>query len=543
MSAAKKTSRKIVQPVAKNLHRRGNSYEFRKIIPPYARAAFDGKGAYWRSFGAVSLREAEHFAEECRRHCDRLIASAANRPDPTARVGSFKVASRVPSKEEIDRAVRAWVSEREQNGESALDRETARQRVKDLQQIADITPVHLRERRTASLLETRWVADSITEKHGWYLPSDDGLADYLHDRVGRAQREAALRLKAEHNFEDRPTPTHAMFETAAFARDLEEPTKPIRVYEPIMEIFDGYLAERKPVGKTVKKWRTALTSLIRHLGHDDAARVTPADIIAWKNALLLPVDGRDPRSPGTVRNGYIGAAKPVFGWALENRKIKSNPAAGITVRVPRRVTNRTERGYTPAEAKKVLRAASATPCDDGDAYGLFARRWLPWLLAYTGARATEIAQLRRSDILESEEGIWHLTIRPDAGSQKSGRARSVPLHPHLIEQGFVQAIKARTGPLFYEATRRDAKSSGNSQAQKAAQRVAEWVREIGVDDDELQPNHGWRHAFISNARGSIDGDVRRAIVGHSGKDEHDEYGNVSLRIMNQAMQRFPRYDT
>jgi len=27
------------------------------------------------------------------------------------------------------------------------------------------------------------------------------------------------------------------------------------------------------------------------------------------------------------------------------------------------------------------------------------------------------------------------------------------------------------------------------------QRLADWVREIGVDDEHLSPNHAWRHTF------------------------------------------------
>lgn len=541
MCAAKSTSRPTLQRVAKHLYRRGNSYEFRKVIPPHARVAFDPPvGTFSRSFGDVSRREAEHLAAECRKYCDRLIAQVSNKPDPTVRLAAFKPGGHVPDRADIDRAVRAWVVDQEKRAaEMELDPDTALQRVKDLGHIADLTPWHQRYRRQSSLLTTDWTAERIAEAQQWILPSDGLLARYLHDRVGRAQRELALRTKAELNFEDRPAPTHAMFEAAAFAQDRETMCAPEGGPVPIMDIFAGYLAEQQPAAKTVKKWRTALQSLIAHLGHDDAARVTPEDIIAWKSALLTPVDGKA-RDPGTVRNGYLGAAKPVFGWAKENRKIALNPVAGITVRVPRRATNRPERGYSAAEAKLVLRAASAIDCDGNRSYGAFARRWLPWLCAYTGARVTEMAQLRRNDVMKSADGIWHIIVRPDAGSVKSRKARHVALHPHLVEQGFPDVVAERSGPLFYDAALKR-NGEGNSQAQRAGQRIAEWVRALGIDDEELQPNHGWRHAFISHARGRIDGDIRRAITGHSGKDEHDAYGEVSLAAMYEALMLFPRY--
>lgn len=543
MSAAKSKVNPTLQRVAKNLHRRGNSYEFRKVIPPYARDAFGGKGAYWKSFGDVSLREAEHCAAECRRYCDRKIAEAANKPDPTARLASFKPGGHVPDRAEIDRAVRSWVLDREQSAAGGgLDRDAMRQRVRDLALIAEVTPAHLREDRRGSLLSVGWTAEHIAASHHWVLPPDGPLADYLHDRVGRAERELALRVKAELNYEDRPAPTHPMFDPAAFADDKTVVIAPKRLPVPIMDMFEGYAAERQPGQKTMKKWRPALASLITHLGHDDAARVTPDDIVAWKDALLRPVEGEAVRGAATVRDGYLGGAKAVFEWGKGNRRIESNPVAGITVRVPKRIRNRSLKGFTPAEAKIVLGAALAIDWHSDTSFGAFSRRWLPWLCAYTGARVTEMAQLRREDVQRSEEGIWYVSVRPEAGTQKSGLARDVVLHPHLLEQGFIEAVSTRSGPLFFDPTRKRKGSTGNSQAQKVGQRVADWVRSIGVDDLELQPNHGWRHTFITNARGRIDGDMRRAFVGHSGKDEHGEYGDVTLPDMFNVLKLFPRYN-
>ncbi|MET4593964.1 MULTISPECIES: site-specific integrase [unclassified Sphingomonas] len=542
MSAAKSTSKPGVQRVAKNLHRRGNSYEFRKVIPPYARAAFGGLTAYWKSFGDVSLREAEHCAAECRRYCDRKIAEAANKPDPTARLASFKPGGHVPVRAEIDRAVRSWVLDREQSAAGGgLDRDAMRQRVRDLALIAEVTPAHLREDRRGSLLSVGWTAEHIAASHHWVLPPDGPLADYLHDRVGRAERELALRVKAELNYEDRPAPTHAMFDPAAFADDKQVVIAK-RLPVPIMDMFEGYVAERQPGPKTIKKWRPALASLIAHLGHDDAACVTPDDIVAWKDALLRPVEGEAARGAATVRDGYLGGAKTVFGWGKDNRKIESNPVAGITVRVPRRIKNRSLQGFSPAEAKVVLRAALAIDCRADTSYGAFSRRWLPWLCAYTGARVTEMAQLRRQDVQRSEEGIWYVRVLPEAGSTKDRLARDVVLHPHLLEQGFIDAIASRSGPLFFDPTRKRAGSTGNTQAQKAGQRVADWVRSLGITDKELQPNHGWRHAFVTHARRRIDGDMRRAFVGHSGTDVHSRYGNVTLEDMFNVLKDYPRYN-
>lgn len=151
-----------------------------------------------------------------------------------------------------------------------------------------------------------------------------------------------------------------------------------------------------------------------------------------------------------------------------------------------------------------------------------------------------MAQLRVQDVNQTEDGIWFVTISPVAGRQKGGFTRQVALHPHLIELGFIQAIKSRSGPLFYDPALRRKGSTGNHQSAKAAQRVAAWVRSLGILDQELLPNHGWRHRFASLARrAKIDPDVRRAILGHAASDEHQEYGDVTVSIIYQAMLSFP----
>jgi integrase len=543
MCAAKTSSRPTLQRVALHLYRRGNSFEFRKVIPPRARHAFQGGVAtFSRSFGDVSRKEAEHLAAECRKYCDRLIAGATSKPDPTARTATFKAGAHVPDREEIDRAVRAWLSDQEQRADGAdFKKDDAKRRVKELALIAEITPSHQREDRQGSLLTTRWIAESLIEGRQWTLPVESPLFDHLNDRVGRAQRELALRLKAELNFEDRPSPTHAMFDPLAFAQDQFAPA-PSSAPVPIMETFESYVAERQPAAKTVKKFRVALSALIAHLGHDDAARVTAEDIVAWKSALLTPLPGKKPLNPRTVRNGYLGGIKPAFGWATENKKLPVNPTAGITVKAKPREAKRVERGYSDAEAKVVLKAALAIDWRADASFGVFARRWLPWLCAYSGARVTEMAQLRRRDVLQSPDGIWHLVVTPDAGSVKNRKARQIALHEHLLEQGFLQAIEGRSGPLFFDPSRKGVGSTANSQARHVGERIARWVRGLGLDDEELQPNHGWRHAFISRAYKRINDDVSRAITGHGKKDEHAAYGNVSLETIHDALNRFPRYE-
>jgi integrase len=176
-----------------------------------------------------------------------------------------------------------------------------------------------------------------------------------------------------------------------------------------------------------------------------------------------------------------------------------------------------------------------------------AKRWVPWLCAYSGSRPGEVCQLRGVDIF-LRDGIWAMRLTPAAGNIKNRRARTVPLHEHLLEQGFLEFVRTkRDGPLFYrprqtEKEPRAKTAVKKSPAAQARQRLAKWVRSLGVSDKALSPNHGWRHTFKRIARRHrMDPDVSNYITGHSPRDVSASYGAPTLDDMADAMREFPRY--
>ena len=309
----------------------------------------------------------------------------------------------------------------------------------------------------------------------------------------------------------------------------------------IMNIFDGYVAERQPAAATVKAWRRFLRHLSEFLDSKPAANVTPDDIIRWKDHLLRePKRDGHPRSAKTVRETYLAAAKAVFGWATENRKVAENPVTGITVRSGKRVKVR-ERAFTNDEAEIILRA-TLEPAPRRLTRGMaLARRWVPWLCAYSGARVNEVTQLRKQDIFK-RDGIWVMNITPEAGSVKNDEARLVPLHSHLLDQGFVALVEgSQDGPLFYDPANSRGGSEGNPQYKKVGERLASWVRSLGVSDPNVAPNHGWRHRFKTVARSvGMDPEARNVIPGHALDTEGARYGDWPIPQLSTEVERLPR---
>ena len=302
----------------------------------------------------------------------------------------------------------------------------------------------------------------------------------------------------------------------------------------IKQLFEDYAASDASSPRTIAKWRPHVRHFVEYLGHDDATKVTPANVDGWVRALIAK-----PLAVKTVQDSYLPAVKIILADAATRGLIPSNPAVGIKVRGPKPTQTR-GKGLTDAEAETILRAASGPQPASLTKYTALARRWVPWVCAYTGARVNEITQLRAMDIRQ-EEGVWIIHITPEAGSVKTRKARKVPMHSHLIEQGFHKLGKAGDStPLFYDPSLSRGGSQTATQAAKMGERLAQWVRSLGITG--VQPNHGWRHRFKTVARSvRMDPEARDAIQGHAPKTEGEAYGEWPLDALHEEVEKVKPY--
>ena len=72
-------------------------------------------------------------------------------------------------------------------------------------------------------------------------------------------------------------------------------------------------------------------------------------------------------------------------------------------------------------------------------------------MTFSGARAGEVLQLTRDDIL-SDAGVWYFDVHEESEgrSVKNGERRHVPIHPALIAEGFLDYVQGvgAVEPLF-----------------------------------------------------------------------------------------------
>ncbi|WP_254803640.1 DUF6538 domain-containing protein [Shewanella decolorationis] len=170
--------------------------------------------------------------------------------------------------------------------------------------------------------------------------------------------------------------------------------------------------------------------------------------------------------------------------------------------------------------------------------------WLPVILAYTGARAEEIAQLYVKDIKQdsdnSERWYFHIQDGRDDQSVKTGESRRVPICQALIRLGLLDYLNTlpTEGRLFPML-----KANGKA---KYHSTVARYLRKAFMTLDiehygSLKHLHAFRHRFITEARKVMREDVQNAITGHSNAGNTGRnYGIYSE--LHQAIDKMPVID-
>jgi hypothetical protein len=216
----------------------------------------------------------------------------------------------------------------------------------------------------------------------------------LTKRLGRVTASEANRLAASVVAEFQARIAAARAGDTSPAPLLEQrpalPQQPPVRDVSLRALFNGYVAERQPAAASVKRFRGVIERFIRDVGHDNAARITPQDVFEWKTTLLQSLSGK------TVNEVYLSALKVVLRWGKNNLQIPTNPADGISVVFPKKKYLRSK-GFTSEEREQILYASLTNWYEELPRHYQRARRWVPWICAYSGARVGEVTQSGGSD--------------------------------------------------------------------------------------------------------------------------------------------------
>lgn len=325
--------------------------------------------------------------------------------------------------------------------------------------------------------------DDTLLQHGLTAGITDRLA--LLEAFNRASARIALFQAKRADGDYSPDPNALKFPRLGGQVPSQSATETLT----LDDLFARWEAEHQRgegAARTPQTYRACLDSLATFVGHRDATRITPRMIADWTESLMT---GEEALSPKTVKAKYLVAVKTVFGAGVRSQLLAENPSKDVQVRVRKQKVLR-DKGYSDAEAKMILRAAGRIR-DDSPRHNELSKRsieWGPWIAAHTGARISEVMQLRKQDF-EHHDGLPCIRITPEAGAVKNGEFRIVPLHRQLIERGLLEFVRASQGDYLFIKGDEDL-AVVRDRAGRAGSMVSKWVREVvGLTDENIQPNH------------------------------------------------------
>lgn len=286
------------------------------------------------------------------------------------------------------------------------------------------------------------------------------------------------------------------------------------------DLISRWAKERETLSpKTVYQARLDIGKFVALIEHDDATRVTPEDLIRFKENLAAKG-----LSAPTVKR-YLSAVKAPLAWAHRNRKIPINPGVGIVYEAKDNHAPKKRLGYSDEQARIILVATR----DEAQPH----RRWIPWLCAFTGTRLDEVAGRNVTDI-ERVGRYWVLNVPT---GKTPGSVRKIPLHPALIHEGFLTYVKSlpNPGPLFPSLV----PDRFGSRAGTATKRIGDWLRKLQkekkvllIEKPRFAPNHSWRHRFKSEARRvRMDEETHDALTGHRDGKVSRDYGEYYIEAV------------
>lgn len=307
-----------------------------------------------------------------------------------------------------------------------------------------------------------------------YLGSERPLASIKAEDI-RSYRNAVLTLRAKHGFQ--ATQTFAAKQTSNIAARIEPKTAEL-IFQPVRTFFN---------------WCVSSEGLVE---------VNPAQAVK--------VTVKHDKKVGRVRRPFeVDEIKKLFYWPLF-QGCKSN-----------------SRRHVPGN--NVYR--------DG-------KYWLPILGYYTGCRLGELVQMAIEDVVANDVHP-HLDINEKAligGSNKSVKStaglRQVPLHPDLIELGFLEFAAKRAKQdkpnvrLFSEIP-----FGIDGQASTEYSKIfGRLMDKTGLKDPQLV-FHSWRHGAEDALRDAgVQPYTIDRIIGHADTTMGGKYGKgVSLGVLAEAV--------
>ena len=307
--------------------------------------------------------------------------------------------------------------------------------------------------------------------------------------------------------------------------------KTLIAYQSIYARVLGLMDENTPIDQISREdCRTLL----------NAVRLLPAHAVKLYGNIPLAkmverakVEGRPSMSPTTI-NSYVQRFSTLLNWAVKEDYLERNPARGLRVLDPVRKKDK-RLPFSPEQLNLIFNAPIYKGCKDdergysevGTARPRRSKFWIPLIGLYSGMRLNEICQLNKEDICIIDD-ISCFTITMDASGKGGDKRlktknseRLVPVHPMLIEIGFLDFVRKRQNasqPKLFNDIQMAASGYYSDQ-------ISKWFIHFLNNCGARRPKtsfHSFRHNFRDGMReAKIDKDIAYALGGWASDSPDD----------------------
>lgn len=332
-----------------------------------------------------------------------------------------------------------------------------------------------------------------------------------------------------------------------FLRDWEERAaretgqdQKSRELHSVQDLFESWRsADPNRPPKTVSKYQRASQKLAELVGDKAVEEITRDDGREIRDALVAVAHERGGKALNTAALAFQDF-KTLLNQAVERGWIDANPlpAKGITKLQSGR------QAWTRDDLSRLfddpLFLEYRLPSDS--MAGMDAAYWLPVIGLFTGARISELAQMRVEDIRRDKGrcGVWVFSLDEDEDLGKRMKTatskREVPIHSELMRLGLLDywdAIKAHgPGPLWPALPRTVLNGAGG----KISQWFGRFKTAKGFGPDLVF--HSFRHTMETELRHlMIPGYLIDRITGHGRQTVADDYAHTNAATHREALER------
>lgn len=333
------------------------------------------------------------------------------------------------------------------------------------------------------------------------------------------------------------------------ATEIQEETKASISFSELFDEYQEQIRRDEPnrAENRIKEYTPAANRFSEFIGLKLIDEISKEDILKFRSLMekqpLRPTKATkkltlqqqaeltgDKLSPQRVRN-LLMALSAIFRVAVENGLLQANPISEI----PKKKRQRSNNHYAFSENEVTTIFNLPLFAGEESPHGAMAY-WVPIILYYTGARVEEICQLYKQNII-NDNGIPCIQVEMGENqSVKTGNSRTIPLHDHLIELGFMDYVNSRENYLF---------SGQRNSAGKYSYNFIRWfgqyIRKHGVDNPDIKPTHSFRHTFITYCRDRGEReDIQNSVTGHAQGTVGRGYGTYTTPMKKELIDRTPK---